>query len=470
MAGLGPPGCETDDDAGPPPSFIDLFSGCGGLSLGLMKAGWRGLLAVERDPMAFETLKHNLLDGSLRGLPSFHWPGWFPKEPRSAASFARNFADAIREHLRGQVDLIAGGPPCQSFSFAGGRSPTDPRNTLWRDYLEVVDLIDAPLVLLENVHGISIEFGREKARSSPPRPGRKREPYSLRIQRGLEKRGYTVQQDLVLAADFGLPQLRPRHLMIGFKPAVVKESHVEFFEWLRAAREEFVSSKGLPCSRYVGMREAISDLKESHGTYERAESPRFLYGISSGPGTAYQRLLSAGTGRHRPDSHRFANHLDATTARFARMLKECRRGVNVREDALIAYGTRKHSFVVSDPKQPSHTLTTIPDDILHYSEPRILTVREYARLQSFPDSFQFRGKYTTGGQLRRQQTPRYSQVGNAVPPLLAEALGGVLIELVRGSEQRERVTESSLIRTTYNVLQSVTEGAKQSQPMGTPTA
>jgi DNA (cytosine-5)-methyltransferase 1 len=81
-----------------------------------------------------------------------------------------------------------------------------------------------------------------------------------------------------------------------------------------------------------------------------------------------------------------------------------------------------------DGAKPSHTLTTLPDDLLHYSEPRILTVRELARLQSFPDWFEFRGKYTTGGKRRRHECPRYTQVGNAVPPLVAQALGNVLME------------------------------------------
>ena len=77
--------------------------------------------------------------------------------------------------------------------------------------------------------------------------------------------------------------------------------------------------------------------------------------------------------------------------------------------------------------KPAPTLTTLPDDVIHYSDPRILTVREYARIQSFPDWFRFLGKYTTGGKSRRHECPRYTQVGNAVPPLLGEAIGSVLM-------------------------------------------
>lgn len=90
------------------------------------------------------------------------------------------------------------------------------------------------------------------------------------------------------------------------------------------------------------------------------------------------------------------------------------------------YNLKKHRIVPMAGSDPAPTVTTLPDDILHYSEPRILTVREYARLQSFPDWFHFKGKYTTGGKLRAKECPRYTQVGNAVPPLLARAIGKAL--------------------------------------------
>lgn len=417
------------DDTCLSPRFIDLFAGCGGLSLGLMNAGWHGVLAVERGENAFETLNHNLLNGGGRGLPSFDWPTWFPKKAVSVQSFLSNYWEEIHDSLRGRVDLIAGGPPCQGFSMAGSRSLTDPRNSLWKAYLDVVTLVDPPLVLLENVHGIAIELGREKIRSSPARPGRPREPYSLRIQRALEKRGYTVFQNLVYAANFGVPQLRPRYIMIGMKAPADGSPVTNPFISLANSREEFVVSKGLSCQHYTSMREAISDLRQANGTYENPESPGFLYGVSSRRHAIYQRLLASRKGRYLPDSHRFANHRKKISKRFARMLKECPKGVNIGEKRLLKYGTRKLSVTVSHPDEPSHTLTTLPDDILHYSEPRILTVREYARLQSFPDAFEFRGKYTTGGPARRKETPRYSQVGNAVPPFLGEALGIVLREL-----------------------------------------
>ncbi|MDG6971656.1 MAG: DNA cytosine methyltransferase [Nitrososphaerota archaeon] len=431
------------------PRFLDLFAGCGGLSLGLMKAGWQGILAVEKSELAFATLKHNLIDGRKRGLPFLDWPDWLPIEAISVQSFVKNYEQSIRENLHGKVDLIAGGPPCQGFSLAGTRSPKDSRNTLWKAYLNVVELVDPPMVLLENVHGITIEFGRERIRSKPRRPGRPLEPMSLRIQRGLENRGYKVFQSLVYAANYGVPQLRPRYFMIGVKSKGLADGVADPFETLRNIREEFVVMKGLPCERYISMREAISDLRKANGTYENPESPGFAYGVSTRRHTAFQHLLALRKGRYEPDSHRFANHRKKISKRFVRMMKECPRGVNVGDKKLQEYGTHKLSVTVSDPDQPSHTLTTLPDDILHYSEPRILTVREYARLQTFPDAFEFRGKYTTGGPFRRKETPRYSQAGNAVPPFLGEAIGSMLVDLLKRLEDHDDpvVSESTGVDT-----------------------
>ena len=116
-------------------------------------------------------------------------------------------------------------------------------------------------------------------------------------------------------------------------------------------------------------------------------------------------------------------HRDEVRDRFAQIIKECTQGVRMNEESRARFGLKKHRIYPMSAWEPAPTITTLPDDVLHYSEPRILTVRESARLQSFPDWFRFRGKYTTGGALRTKECPRYTQVGNAVPPLLAEAIG-----------------------------------------------
>jgi DNA (cytosine-5)-methyltransferase 1 len=442
------------------PSFIDLFAGCGGLSLGLMKAGWRGVLAVERDPHAFATLRHNLIDRQARDGNVFDWPEWLPREPMSVQVFAHQYEEEIRSSLRGKVQLVAGGPPCQGFSFAGARNAHDPRNRLFRAYVEVVKQVSPELVLIENVQGITVEFGRAERRRSPPRAGRPREPYSLKIQRALERLGYSIVQEPVLTAEYGVPQRRTRHLLIGVKADLGRKATSDPFALLRAERGQFLTARGLGARSFTNVQSAISDLLKAHGTYKLLDSPRFEHGVSTGASTPYQRLLTDKTQHHRPDSHRFANHRKEIIERFSHIIASGRRGVKIREETLLELGTKKKSLIVLDPSEPSPTITTVPDDILHYSEPRILTVRESARLQSFPDWFEFKGKYTTGGLLRRREVPRYSQVGNAVPPLLGEAVGRSLLRLLN-----PRTVDVALGSVPAVVLHANAVGQKQVNPL-----
>ena len=137
------------------PTFADAFAGCGGLSLGLMRAGWRGLFAIERDPFAFETLSTNLLLGN--GRFQYDWPDGIEERAWDINSLLSERREALAD-LRGKVDLLAGGPPCQGFSGAGRRRRDDPRNRLFEAYLELVDILDPPFMLVENVRGFTAEL------------------------------------------------------------------------------------------------------------------------------------------------------------------------------------------------------------------------------------------------------------------------------------------------------------------------
>ena len=130
-----------------------------------------------------------------------------------------------------------------------------------------------------------------------------------------------------------------------------------------------------------------------------------------------------------PNSLRLPRHKKETLDRFEKILTSFDKGKSLTKEQLLGLGTKKQCFTPLHPDMLSRTITTLPDDLLHYSEPRILTVRENARIQSFPDWFEFQGKYTTGGVRRKEECPRYTQVGNAVPPLMAEALGSIIAEL-----------------------------------------
>jgi DNA (cytosine-5)-methyltransferase 1 len=150
------------------------------------------------------------------------------------------------------------------------------------------------------------------------------------------------------------------------------------------------------------------------------------------------------------DSMRLAQHRADVVAKYAKLILYCkkygRRGVALRPGELGKLRSKKISLVVLDPNRSSHTLTSLPDDLIHYSEPRILTVREYARLQSFPDWFVFRGKYTTGGHMRVTECPRYTQVGNAVAPFVSEALGAMLSALLKEIRSLHEEAQAARIR------------------------
>jgi DNA (cytosine-5)-methyltransferase 1 len=136
-----------------------------------------------------------------------------------------------------------------------------------------------------------------------------------------------------------------------------------------------------------------------------------------------------------PTNLRLARHSSPIISRFTEIQRICHAegqlNTSISSTLRHRFGTKKMALRVADPNTPAPTVTSLPDDLLHYCEPRTLTVRENARLQGFPDWFDFRGKYTTGGELRRKEVPRFTQVANAVPPLAAEAIGSSLIDFYR---------------------------------------
>ena len=408
------------------PNFIDVFAGCGGLSLGLLKSGWSGLLAIEKDPLAFETIKYNLVEPET--FPRFDWAPWFPKEPCSVAEFNEQYAPQAQA-LGENITLVVGGSPCQGFSLAGRRVREDERNTLFQDFLRTVEMFSPTLVMLENVQAITVPFGKsEKTRVD-------RISVADEIKKSLGTSGYKVFGGLVRCREFGVPQRRTRYLIIGVKNKLIKEGlHLlSPFSIAMELRQWFLKSNGLRTCSVITLMEAISDLEARWGTVDSQESPGFRRGVYGRPKGSYQALLRRDRENqqikedHLPDSHRFANHAITTIDRF-KLILACRRGVQLSQEDRKRFGIKKQSTTPLAPDQPCHTLTTLPDDYLHYSEPRILTVREYGRIQSFPDWFEFKGKYTTGGKERKNQCPRYTQAGNAVPPLVSEIFGLALKE------------------------------------------
>ena len=409
-----------------------------------MKAGWQGLFAIERSPDAFKTLSNNLIDnkGQIRGNRCFEWPGWLERKPYELREFISAHHRQLRA-LRGTVRLVVGGPPCQGFSFAGNRSGNDPRNDLFKLHLEIVGIVRPDIMLIENVKGIDTVFGAKDVKRKKGQ-GRPHKSYATKIKDALGEHGYDVQQELVKASDFGVPQLRPRYFTIGIRNDLFDLYEVpDFFQILRDIRSEFLKSKHLPTRRPVTVAEAISDLRiepaEITECVDSESPPGFKEIVYKRPVSRYQKLMHEGLNGQAPNSLRLVNHRPDTIRRFETILRTCRKGISLSVADRERLGIGKHAVTPLSPDFPSHTLTTLPDDLLHYAEPRIHTVREHARLQSFPDWFEFLGKFTTGGRVRTQECPRYTQVGNAVPPLLAEAIGITIKELLRRTGRASRV-------------------------------
>lgn len=188
----------------------------------------------------------------------------------------------------------------------------------------------------------------------------------------------------------------------------------------------------------MSSKSAISDLELGNkGSREFSENPRFREIVPSVPKTSYQKLMN--TGCSEIGDLRLANHSENIIKRFKYIIAQShadgRLNTTISTEMRERLGLKKMALRVLDPDRPAPTITSMPDDLLHYSEPRTLTVRENARLQGFPDWFSFEGKYTTGGHRRRIEVPRFTQVANAVPPLVARAFGEMIIRLFRDVRQ-----------------------------------
>lgn len=398
-------------------SVIDLFAGCGGLSLGLYQAGWNGIFAIEKNPNAFETLNFNLIERKRH----FDWPKWLPITPLDILDVNQKYKGQLKK-MCGKVDLVAGGPPCQGFSMAGKRVKNDIRNQLVFSYIDFIEMVRPKLLLFENVKGFTYAFN--KANDS------QEIPYSEIVKNKLKELGYGVQAQVVDFSTYGIPQRRKRFIMVGIlgKPDDVAKL---FFQKLESQKKTFFKEKKL--TEFCSIEDAISDLLRSNGELPTPDRKGFVSGVYGSASSKYEHYLRKGVNVNQmiPNSHSFARHTKEKLVCFENLLLNYpKRGKRIDGKAREGWGIRQRGITILDPYNLAPTITNMPDDYLHYKEPRILTVRECARIQSFPDWYEFKSKYTTGGAMRKKEVPRYSQVGNAIPPLFALQAGLVLKELL----------------------------------------
>lgn len=407
------------------PRCIDLFAGCGGLSLGLKASGWQGLFAIERDPMAFETLSKNFLESGAPYAGFSEWPEWLPKKNHDIVSLLKDQAN--RKHLkslRGTIALMAGGPPCQGFSVGGRRDGADERNNLVYQMLDMVELVRPRVVLIENVEGIARKF--------VARPGAASTSVADAVKEQLSELGYTSTFDVLDASRFGVPQSRRRVVIVGVLDCTINPERLklEFTNAISKAALKVRENWGLHPTKSISAKDAIDDLTGG----ERVPCPdsvEFESAIYTKAVSAYSKAMRKGKKAGAiPNSHRFSKHGERIQTLY-KLAHDTQPPGRLSKDFLLQNGTKKDKKVLIDPATVVSTITTHPDEFIHYKEHRNITVREMARFQSFPDDFNFYGRYTINGPRRKLDVARCSQVGNAVPPLMAEGVGLALRELLQ---------------------------------------
>lgn len=294
-------------------TYIDLFAGCGGLSLGLHNSGvWKGLFAIEKSKDAFETLEYNLINSK----DHFNWPNWLPQSNHDINNVISNYQDELKS-LRGKIDLIAGGPPCQGFSTAGRRVENDTRNKLIDSYIKFIRLVQPKVIFFENVKGFTQKFDKNKVK------GRIYSEYVKNaLRRGskkLEAIGYNVHGKLINFSEYGVPQKRTRFILVGIRKDVSANIDPKtFFDQIKDNRSDFLINKGIGIS--TNLEEAISDLLRLEETIS-PDTKSFKAGLYNEPKTAYQKMLRGNIIKEIPDSHRFAKHMPETVKKFEYILK-----------------------------------------------------------------------------------------------------------------------------------------------------
>lgn len=396
-------------------TLIDLFSGAGGLSTGLCKAGFEPLFASEVHNVYAETYKINHPSSQVRieDIRDID-----PSEIRTQL-----------ELDKGEIDLIAGGPPCQGFSInAPIRSQSDSRNSLFLEFLRFVHEFEPKAVLIENVPGLVSFSGGETLHS---------------ILIAMRSLGYEADVKILYAPHYGVPQTRWRTLIVGLRPEY--GNPLDAFPepvYKAPVRVNFTSNfqgrnivnlpKKAVISSFVSVKDAIDDLpKLKNG--EVGEPLKFY---RSRPKNEYQRAMRQGANavssheaprlgsinikrlKHIPPGGNWTNiprHLLPSGMKKAHLSDHTKRYGRVNPDGLASTILTK-----CDPHWGAY---------FHYEQDRCFTVREAARIQSFPDTYTFIGS-------RGEQ---YEQVGNAVPPLLAQAIGERLNEVLSPAAEQNKM-------------------------------
>lgn len=348
---------------------IDLFCGAGGLSLGFKDAGFNVLAGIDVDDAALNTYQANL--GGALGLNEDLF----------------NPEDALKDidsKINGKkIDMVIAGPPCQGFSLTGSRDLKDTRNKLYLAVVKIVQHYNPSAFLIENVPGMATLY---------------KGVVKNQIVNTFEDLGYDVSvvNKPLIAADYGVPQVRKRMFFVGFR----KDLNYGYFDFPKPK---------LSSDNYITTSDAISDLPSLENDLG---SESVKYPVS--PKSDYQKMM-------RKNSSLIYNHIGTRHTEYVKsVISMVPDGGNYKDLPKGVGESRKfhEAWTRYNSKKPSRTIDTGHRNHFHYKWNRVPTVRENARLQSFPDDFHFLGT----------KTQQYRQVGNAVPPLLAQALAEKILK------------------------------------------
>ena len=428
---------------GMPPLYrsVDLFAGCGGLTRGLEESGFRCLAFNEINKDAADSFAVNFpdairLDGDIR-------------EAVSNEVIEREILPTAGDN---GVDLVCGGPPCQGFSGIGHRRSFNiekadiPTNHLFQEMIRVINKIQPKAFLFENVQGLLSSKWTKK--------GVKGEIFRDVWKAFSSIQGYIAQPTLIHAYGFGVPQNRPRVMIMGVRQDILEKTKIvatefdptvssdKFQKQLRNNGGLFPVWRG---STAPTIPDAISDLEyddwKENETYHRLP-----------PKSDFQKTMRRKLGRdfnkQRLTDHVVSNHSKKVRDRFQYMIDHSITNIrNLPDEMKTKKFSQKLLPLDWGGGNPTITCCSNSDDYIHYSMPRALSVREWARLQTFPDHHLFSGPRTTGGPRRagnpdtgmwEREVPKYTQIGNAVPPLLAKEIGMHIIDLIEQTQLFEQ--------------------------------
>lgn len=354
-------------------NVIDLFSGCGGLSYGFVEAGCNVIIGVDNDEAALKTFELNHPNSKGLNLDLFN----------------EKFINVLEKEVgKRQVDIIVGGPPCQGFSLTGSRNVEDPRNRLYKAMFIAAEKFKPKAILIENVPSIEKLYGGKF--------------YDLIISEFKKNGNYNFKAKILYAPDYGVPQIRKRIFFIGIRKDI---GDVSFPKETNNA------------SNYVTCSDAISDLPSLENILGKE-----IQEYDNIAKTDYQKLM-------RRNSNKIYNHVATNhTEEVKKVISLVPDGGNYKDLPKGVGTSRKfnEAWTRYNSKKPSKTIDTGHRNHFHYKYNRIPTVRENARLQSFPDNFIFIGN----------KTQQYRQVGNAVPPLLSYNVAKEILKIIGDSNEK----------------------------------